>query len=132
MPASAAPSPTAFVANATEEPPPDAPEVEPAKPTSTTPLPPPGTASAAFDKNAAASALSKVPVQACTQPGGPTGSGHVTLTFAPLTGHIVSVALDGGPFAGTPTGSCIMQAFRRAKVAPFGGAAVRVGKSFTL
>lgn len=130
MPASAMPPAASAAAPIAQEP--DAVEVDPAKTASVAPRPPPGTASAPFDSGAAASAISKVHPQACSQPGGPTGPGHVTLTFAPLTGRVANVVLDGGSFARTPTGTCIMQAYGRLSVPPFRGAAVRVGKSFTL
>lgn len=70
-------------------------------------------------------------LQSCKRPGGPTGSGHVVVTFA-KTGEVRSVVVDGGPFAGTPVGDCIAERFKKVRVAPFAGEAVRIGKSFSI
>jgi predicted Zn finger-like uncharacterized protein len=86
---------------------------------------------APFDRGAAAAALGNVNVQSCKKPDGPTGSGHVTVTFAP-DGSVTTAVVDGGPFPGTSVGGCIAGKFRGARVPPFGGAPVRVGKSFTI
>ncbi|HVJ94714.1 MAG TPA: zinc-ribbon domain-containing protein [Labilithrix sp.] len=90
-----------------------------------------GTSSAPFDRGAAAAALGAVNVQSCKKSDGPTGSGHVTVTFAP-DGSVQSAVLDGGPFPGTAVGGCIAGKYRGARVPAFGGAPVRVGKSFTV
>lgn len=87
--------------------------------------------SAPFDRGAAAAALGGVNVQSCKKPDGPTGAGHVTVTFGP-DGQVQSAVVDSGPFPGTPVGGCIAGKFRGAHVPPFGGAPVRVGKSFTI
>jgi serine/threonine-protein kinase len=84
-----------------------------------------------FDRKAVAEALREVSFVACRSPSGPTGDGHVTLTFAP-DGHVDRAIVDGGPFPGTPVGGCIGEAFRGVTVPPFGGAPVRVGKSFRM
>lgn len=84
-----------------------------------------------FDKSAAAQALGAVSLQRCKVPGGPTGPGHVTITFDP-SGRVSVSVVDQGPFPGTPTGGCIAQTFGAVKVPPFAGAPVRVGKSFLL
>jgi hypothetical protein len=90
-----------------------------------------GTSSAPFDRGAAAAALGGVNVQSCKKSDGPTGSGHVTVTFGP-DGSVQSAVVDSGPFPGTPVGGCIAGKYRGAHVPAFGGAPVRVGKSFTL
>ncbi len=90
-----------------------------------------GASTAPFDRGAAAAALGAVNVQSCKKPDGPTGSGHVTVTFAP-DGSVQSAVIDGGPFPGTPVGGCIAGKYRGARVPAFGGAPVRVGKSFTV
>ncbi|MDF2695756.1 MAG: virulence associated protein [Labilithrix sp.] len=90
-----------------------------------------GGSTAPFDRGAAAAALGAVNVQSCKKADGPTGSGHVTVTFAP-DGSVRSADIDGGPFPGTAVGGCIAGKYRGAHVPPFGGANVRVGKSFTL
>lgn len=91
-----------------------------------------GSASTApFDRGAAAASLGSVNVQSCKKADGPTGSGHVTVTFGP-NGSVQSAVIDGGPFPGTSVGGCIAGKYRGARVPAFGGAPVRVGKSFTV
>jgi hypothetical protein len=86
-----------------------------------------------FDRGAAAQALGAVNVQSCRRPGGPTGAGHVKITYEPATGRVSAVTVDSGPFPGTPEGACIVGRYRAAAVPPFcGGASVAVGKSFAL
>jgi hypothetical protein len=72
-----------------------------------------------------------VSVRSCKRTGGPTGNGHVVVTVA-ATGEVKSVVVDAGPFPGTPVGDCIVQQFKKARVPPFAGADVRVGKSFSI
>jgi len=86
---------------------------------------------AAFDRGAAAASLGGVNVASCKKPDGPSGSGHVTVTFAP-NGSVSSAVVDGGPFPGTPVGGCIAGKYRGAHVPAFGGSPVKVGKSFSL
>ncbi|HZO13537.1 MAG TPA: GYF domain-containing protein [Polyangiaceae bacterium] len=85
---------------------------------------------AEFDVNAARSALGGAAGAAsgCGKPGGPTGKGRVSVTFAP-SGR-ATTAVVGPPFAGTPVGSCAAAAFKRASVPPFSGGPVTVQKSF--
>jgi hypothetical protein len=90
-----------------------------------------GGSTAPFDRGAAQGALGGVNVQSCKKPDGPTGSGHVKITFAP-NGSVSSAVVDGGPFPGTPVGGCIAGKFRGAHVPAFGGGPVSVGKSFTI
>lgn len=86
---------------------------------------------APFDRGAAAAALAGVNPAACKKPDGPTGSGHVTVTFEP-SGSVSSAVVDSGPYPGTPVGGCIAGKYRGARVPPFGGSSVKVGKSFSL
>ena len=90
-----------------------------------------GAAGAQFDRGAASAALGGVDIQGCKKPDGPTGPGHVTVTFAP-DGSVASAVVDQGPYPSTAVGGCVAGKFRAAHVPAFGGAAVRVGKSFTL
>ena len=90
-----------------------------------------GGSTAPFDRGAAQGALGGVSVQSCKKPDGPTGSGHVKITFAP-NGSVSSAVVDGGPFPGTPVGGCIAGKFRGAHVPAFSGGPVSVGKSFTI
>lgn len=85
-----------------------------------------------FDRDAAAAALAKVDLHKCRATNGPTGEGHVVITFSP-SGPVSTVVVDRGPFLpGTPVGRCIADKFKQASVPPFKGAAVHVGKSFRL
>jgi len=97
--------------------------------------PPVKTAEAAgagnFDRGAAASALASISIVGCKKPDGPTGSGHVTVTFE-ASGNVQSAIIDGGDFPGTPVGGCIAGKYRGAHVPAFTGSPVKVGKSFTL
>lgn len=91
---------------------------------------PPG-GSRPFDRAGAASALASINVQSCARPDGPTGSGHVTVTFSP-SGFVQSSVVDGGPFTVTAVGACIAARYRSARVSAFDGAPVTLGKSFFL
>lgn len=86
-----------------------------------------------FNRGAAVSAMSAAASQAasCKKPGGPTGSGKATLTFAP-SGRVTSASVTTPPFAGTAVGGCVASVFRRAKVPPFTGNPITVSKSFTI
>jgi hypothetical protein len=91
---------------------------------------PPPTAGGPFDRSAAASALATVSVQHCSA-SGQVGTGHVMVTFAP-TGRVSEVVVDDANFNGTPAGRCVQTAFFDARVPPFAGSPVKVGKSFSL
>ena len=96
--------------------------------------PPPATAqgsSAPFDRGAAAAALGSVNVASCKKPDGPTGSGHVKITFSP-NGTVQSAVVDQPPFAGTAVGGCVAGKFRSAHIPAFAGSPVPVGKSFVI
>ena len=90
-----------------------------------------GGSTAPFNRGAASSALSRVNVQSCKRAGGPTGAGHVTITFAP-SGSVKTATVDRGPFPGTSTGGCIAGKYRGAHIPAFSGGPVRVGKSFSI
>ena len=84
-----------------------------------------------FDRKETALALGAVDVSSCKTPGGPTGGGHVTVTFSP-NGRVVSAKVDQPPFAGTPAGACIAGQFNAMHIPPFTGELVTVGKAFVL
>jgi hypothetical protein len=86
---------------------------------------------AAFDRGAAAAALGAVNVASCKKGDGPTGGGHIAVTFSP-NGSVTTAIADQPPFAGSAVGGCIAGKFRGARVPPFSGAPVKVGKSFVL
>ncbi|HEX3853301.1 MAG TPA: hypothetical protein VHW01_20195, partial [Polyangiaceae bacterium] len=85
-----------------------------------------------FSKSSAISALTaaSMSASACKKPGGPTGSGKATVTFAP-SGRVTTATVSGA-FAGTPTGGCVASGFHKAHVPAFSGSAVTVSKSFTI
>ncbi len=85
-----------------------------------------------FDRAAASAALGSAAGSAagCKQPDGPTGSGRAAVTFMP-SGRATNAVITGD-FAGTAVGGCVARIFRAAKVPPFSGDAVTVGKSFSI
>lgn len=85
-----------------------------------------------FSKEAAASALSSVDLSKCKTKNGPTGEGHVTVTFAPKSGSAKTAVVDDGPLVGTKAEKCIAREYKRAKVPAFKGDPVSVGKKFKL
>lgn len=93
--------------------------------------PPPGTTlppGPPFDRAAAVAALVAVDVQSCKKTGGPTGLGHVTVTF--VNNGTVSAAIVGPPYAGTSVGGCVATKYRAVRVPAFGGSPVTIGKFF--
>ena len=86
--------------------------------------------SRAFDRAGAQAALFQVNVQSCAR-GGASGPGHVMVTFLP-NGGVGSAILDSGPFQATSVGGCIAGRFRALRVAPFVGAPVSIGRSFSI
>lgn len=92
-----------------------------------------GASSAPFDKGQAASALAAVAASlgTCKKSDGPTGQGHVRVTFQP-NGTVSTVEVDRPPFAGTAVGGCIAGKFRGAKISAFAGPPMPVGKTFEL
>jgi hypothetical protein len=91
--------------------------------------PAPVAADEAFDKQAAASALSSIDLVKCKSTNAPRGEGHVVVKFVPA-GTASEATVDKGPFVGTPVARCIAKAFKKAKVPAFRGEQVQVGKSF--
>ena len=90
-----------------------------------------GGGTAPFDRGAAAAALGAVAVASCKKSDGPTGSGHVSITFG-SNGQVQTAVVDSPPFEGTSVGGCVAGKFRSAHVPAFSGGAQRVGKSFTI
>lgn len=82
-----------------------------------------------FDKNAAAAALNQAAASAssCRSEGDPSGIAQVSVTFT-SSGRATRATVNGPPFQGTPTGSCIAQKMRQASVPPFKGDLVTVQK----
>lgn len=122
-PPAAAPTPTPAV-----------PAPAAAAPTTTPAVPAPAVAkecNGCFDRASAAHAIGTAPYVTCRDPQGPFGDGHITLTFQP-DGSVSTAELDAGPFAGTPTGTCLEQTFRVVQMRPFDGAPVKVGKALVI
>jgi hypothetical protein len=100
----------------------------PAETATSTPEP---AVAAEIDRQAAAAALGGAAAMAAAcRTDGSEGTVPVTVavTFAP-SGRVTTANIVGGAFAGTSTGSCIAQAFRSARVPPFGGGPVTVQKT---
>jgi serine/threonine protein kinase len=83
-----------------------------------------------LNRGAAVSALAAAGGRAgsCSNPDGPSGPGRAMVTFSP-DGPATGVALQP-PFAGTTVGSCVVNAFKSARVPPFTGSAVTLPGSF--
>jgi hypothetical protein len=83
-----------------------------------------------LNRGAALSALAAASgrATACTNPDGPSGSGRAMVTFSP-DGPVTNVAVPA-PFAGTPVGTCVSNAFRSARVPAFTGSSVTLPQSF--
>ncbi len=92
-----------------------------------------GGATAPFDRGAAAGSLGTIAssLGSCKKGDGPTGSGHVKVTFSP-SGNVKAVDVDQPPFAGTSVGGCVAGKFRSAHVPAFSGSEITVGKSFQI
>lgn len=87
---------------------------------------------APLDRGAVAGALACVKVQSCKLvSAAPRGAGHIVVRFDP-NGTIVDARVDQPPYAGTDIGRCIEDRFRVARIPPFAGEPVPVGKSFVL
>lgn len=88
---------------------------------------------ALFNFSAAASAFSAAEssVSGCKSEGEPSGSGVVTVTFAP-SGRVTSAVITGGPLVGTTIGGCVARLFRLAHVPAFDGPPKTIQESFTV
>jgi hypothetical protein len=86
-----------------------------------------------FDRGAALAALSQAASQSggCKKPGDPSGVAKVNVTFAP-SGKATSAQINGPPFAGTSTGSCLAKLFRSVTVPPFEGDPVSASKTVNI
>lgn len=95
------------------------------------PPPPPKEAAPAFDREAAALAISSVDLQKCRATNVEKGEGHVMITFTPA-GAVTTVTVDKGPWVGTPVAKCFAGQFKKTKIPAFSGDAVTVGKTFRI
>jgi hypothetical protein len=82
-----------------------------------------------FDIDAAASSLASLSeaVRRCNATGA-GGVARIAVTFAP-SGRVTQSVVQGPPFAGTASASCMALALRSAKAPPFEGGTVTVRKS---
>ncbi len=117
---------------AIEKPEPEKPAA-PSKPVEAHNAPPAAAEGTEFDRAAARNALASAAAQAsaCRKDGDPSGTATLTITFAP-SGRVTSAAIQGPPFAGTPTGGCIANTMRHATVPAFSGEYVTVTKSIVV
>ncbi|NUP09323.1 MAG: protein kinase [Polyangiaceae bacterium] len=85
-----------------------------------------------FDRDAAVDAMSRAAAAAarCATSDGPKGMANVIVVFAP-NGKGSPPAV-GAPFAGTPTGDCILKAFSGLTVPAFSGTAVAVDRAVSV
>jgi hypothetical protein len=83
-----------------------------------------------FNPANAAAALGPIDVKACAS-AGYHGVGHVKVTFDP-SGVVTKTEVDAPANLAKPAAACVSKAFSAARVSVFGGAAVVVGKSFTI
>lgn len=83
----------------------------------------------AFDAAAVQAALGAAAAQAarCRKEGDPMGTAIVRVTFS-NSGNVTRAVVEGLPFAGTETGSCVAAALQRAKVPAYSGDRVTVTK----
>jgi hypothetical protein len=84
-----------------------------------------------FDRDAVWTVLSGVDVEQCKDKKTPAGEGHVIVTFRP-NGTVSRVVVDSAPYSKLRAGRCIEGEFKKAKIPPFRGSAVRVGRKFQL
>lgn len=86
-----------------------------------------------FSTSAAAQAIRQASALAsrCRQSDDPSGVAVMNITFS-SSGAVTSATVSGPPFAGTPTGSCIAEQFRKARVPAFSGKRVTMNKTVTI
>lgn len=109
------------------------------KPPAASPPPPPparpapAAVVAEFDRAAAKASLTAAAAVAsrCKHADEAAGGGRVSVTFAP-TGRVTTTRLVSGPLQSTPTGSCMVRAFRSVSVPPFSGDPVTVTKDVSI
>jgi serine/threonine protein kinase len=85
-----------------------------------------------LNRGAAVAALGAAAGRAsgCKASGGPSGAGRAMVTFSPA-GPATNVSVPP-PFAGTSVGTCIVTAFRSARVPAFTGSPVTLPQSFRI
>jgi len=83
--------------------------------------------SGTFDRAAALNALAKNASKAagCRMRGEPGATADVTVTFEP-SGQVKEALIRSGPYAGSPTGKCIIKKLSETTVSAFGGEAATV------
>ena len=88
---------------------------------------------AGIDRNAARASLDVINsiLASCKKTGTVAGPGRAAVTFE-NDGTVSKVDILGKPYVGTPEGTCVASRLRKAKVAPFHGAAVTIDYGFTI
>jgi hypothetical protein len=90
-----------------------------------------------FDRGATATALRVLDVSGCRRSEGPSGGGHVSISFA-RDGSVSKALVDLPPFAGTDVGTCVEHIVMGARIPAwnFGGTGtpptIQVGWSFSI
>ncbi|MBI5537129.1 MAG: hypothetical protein HY898_30685 [Deltaproteobacteria bacterium] len=99
------------------------------------PEPPPAPAPVLppFDSRSALAAMQAAvgAASGCRTDDDPAAVARVSVTFA-SSGSVTIARVDGAPYAGTKTGSCVAKVFRTLRVDPFEGQPVTVHKSFLI
>jgi len=99
------------------------------------PMPPaaPTPALPSFDARAALAGMQAAigAASGCRSEEDPSAVVRVSVTFA-SSGSVTIAQVDGAPYAGTKTGSCVAKVFRSLRVDPFEGQPVTVHKSFLI
>lgn len=141
----AAPTETAAIEPTTTAAPTDTPPEAPPEPTSThrqgeRPSPtaaptatPHEVAPGAFDEARARKSLDSIAgiLASCKKKDGPTGKGLVSVTFLP-SGKVSLAKVDGAPYAGTPTGTCVEKRFKLAHAPKFDGSPQTLSHPFNI
>jgi hypothetical protein len=104
----------------------DATETEAATPATS------GRTGCAADRAEIAAALARVDFRSCVKTPPPMDAErtHLRITFE-RTGLVAAASLEG-PFRAGPTGTCMLERFRKLRVAPFCGPTITVGKNLRL
>ncbi len=77
-------------------------------------------------------ALDAVDVKSCRNHEGPYGKGHIRMLVSPK-GEVTEAMIDGGPFAGTHEGECVINKYKAFKAPSYDDPLnVSVGKSFEI
>jgi hypothetical protein len=82
-----------------------------------------------FDRATATTVLAGIDMSSCARAGHPGETGHAVITFSP-SGTVRTAEIDRGQFLDAPIAQCALRKFRSARIPPFTGDPVKVGKTF--